>query len=228
MTRLEIRNRAFRPCDERLRSRRAERAQHGRPQRPGASLRALEDSGRNGGARLQLHRHWRNPDRRHSSTDAAAVRGTAAAGLARRFHHRRQSRGADRRPRLDPWGGLRGARALSRPGALHQHRQVGLGRDRLRQLDIGIRLERRQIFLRQRHDERQKAGFRRGSRHLQDDRRRARSVRDRLWPTRRNARRRHLWRLPALPDRADDHCPSSGRTTFMFQPTIMSTTAARS
>ena len=42
-----------------------------------------------------------------------------------------------------------------------------VGCDRLRQLDKRIGFERRQIFLRQRHDERQKAGFRRGPGHLQ-------------------------------------------------------------
>ena len=39
--------------------------------------------------------------------------------------------------------------------------------DRLCQLDKRIGFERRQIFLRQRHDERQKTGFRRGPGHLQ-------------------------------------------------------------
>ena len=44
--------------------------------------------------------------RRHSPTHSAAVRGTAAAGFARRLHHRRQSRGADGRLRHDPGRGL--------------------------------------------------------------------------------------------------------------------------
>ena len=39
-----------------------------------------------------------------------------------------------------------------------------------------------QIFLRQRHDERQKAGLRRSPGHFQGRRRRARSLRHRLWP----------------------------------------------
>ena len=53
----------------------------------------------------------------------------------------------------------RGARALSRPGALHQHLQIRLGCDRLRQLDKRLGFQRRKIFLRQRHHRRQEARF---------------------------------------------------------------------
>ena len=133
-----------------------------------------------------------------------AVRGTAAAGFARRLHHRRQFGSADRRLGHDPGRGIRGARALSRPGALHQHLQIRLGCDRLRQLDKRLGFQRRKIFLRQRNDERQKAGFRRGPGHLQGYRRRPRSFWPGLWPTRGNARRRPLRQLPPVPDRAHD------------------------
>ena len=51
--------------------------------------------------------------------------------------------------------------------------------DRLRQFDVGIRFERRQIFLRQRHDRRQEAGLGRGGGYLQGCPWRARSV----WPS---------------------------------------------
>ena len=67
-----------------------------------------------------------------------------------------------------------------------------------------IGFQRRQVFLRQRHDEWQKAGFRRGPGHLQDDRWRARSLRHRLWPARRNARCRQVRGFPPVPDRARD------------------------
>ena len=147
--------------------RRAERDQHGRPQGPGAGLRSFQHDGWQGGARLQLHRHRRNSDRRHSPIHPAAVCRTTAAGFARRLYYRRQSRPARGRIRHNPGRRLCGARALSRSRALHQRLERRGRRDRLRQLDIGIGFERRQIFLRQRHDKRQKAGLRRGHGHLQ-------------------------------------------------------------
>ena len=185
--------------------RRTERHQHGRPQGPRSGLRSCQQPGRQGGARLQLHRHRRNPDGRHSPVHIAAVRRTAAAGVARRLHHRRQFGCSSRTVRHDLGRGLSGARALSRSAALHQHLQGGCRGDRLRQLDIGIRFERRQVLLRQRHDQRQKAGFRRGAGDLQGYRRRARSVRPRLWPTGRNARRRQVREFPPVSDRAQRH-----------------------
>ena len=63
---------------------------------------------------------------------------------------------------------------------LHQRLRGGQKPDRLRQLDVGIRFERWQIFLRQWHDQRQTAGLGRGDGDLQGGRRRSRPVWTRL------------------------------------------------
>ena len=63
---------------------------------------------------------------------------------------------------------------------------------------------------------------------FKDDRRRARSLRLALWPAGGNARRRHLRRLPSVPDRARRSCRSWGPTISTFPPATKSTTAGRS
>ena len=123
---------------------------------------------------------------------------------------------------------LSGARALSRSGALHQHLQVRLGGDRLRQLDIGIGFERRQIFLRQRHDERQKAGFRRGHGHLQG-RSTARPILSAAPMAGRPERPAPTsMGIPARSRPSPRSCRSWDRTTSMFRRATRSITAGRS
>ena len=155
-------------------------------------------------------------------------RGTAAASFARRLHHRRQFGSADRRLGHDFGRSIRGARALSRPGALHQHLQIRLGCDRLRQLDIAARIPTPENI--SSPTERPTAKNR---------------LPTRLWPSSRistaprilfagpmaGPRERPAPTFTATPARSRPSprsCRSWGRTTSIFQPTIMSTTAARS
>ena len=153
---------------------------------------------------------------------------TATAGAERCFHHRRQYRRSRRGLGHNTRRRLSGARPLSRSRAFHQHLARRRRSHRLYQCDDRFGFQFRQIFFRQCDHRWKDAGLRRSRGDPEGQWRRHRCVRQELWPSCRQPRRRCLRRLASVPDRADNRADHRARLLQHARRQSSSTTAGRS